>query len=44
MPDGATASECVHLDALLVKRDGVWKMLVENQTATGTEAEWEALE
>lgn len=43
MPDGTTVSECVHLDALLVKRDGAWKILVENQTATGTEAEWGAL-
>ncbi len=42
-PDGGTTSECVHLDALLVKRDGAWKILVENQTATGTEAEWEGL-
>jgi ketosteroid isomerase-like protein len=43
MPDGTTASECVHLDALLVKRDGAWKILVENQTSTGTEVEWDAL-
>jgi len=44
MPDGTTVSECVHLDALLVKRDGTWKILVENQTATGNEAGWGALE
>lgn len=33
----------VHFQALLVKKDGDWKMLMEYQMEEATEAEWEAL-
>ena len=42
--DGELAHEYVHLEALLVKRDGRWKILMEHQKAPATEAEWKALE
>lgn len=32
----------VHFTALLVKRDGGWRMLMEHQKSPGTEEEWEA--
>jgi ketosteroid isomerase-like protein len=35
--------EYIHLEALLVKRGGAWKILMENQTGPATEAEWDAL-
>ena len=35
--------EYIHLEALLVKRGGAWRILVENQTGPATEAEWDAL-
>jgi len=34
----------MHLDAILVKRDGTWQILIENQLGLATEAEWNALE
>lgn len=33
----------MHLEALLVKRDGGWKILMENQRGPATEAEWDAI-
>jgi hypothetical protein len=33
----------VHLEALLVKRGDVWKILMENQIGPATQAEWDAL-
>ena len=35
--------EYIHLEALLVKRGGAWKILMENQTGPATAAEWDAL-
>jgi ketosteroid isomerase-like protein len=31
----------LHFEALLVKKDGAWKMMMEFQKAPATEAEWE---
>jgi hypothetical protein len=42
--DGELQNEYVHLEALLVKRDGKWKIFMEYQKAPATEAEWKALE
>ena len=33
----------IHLEALLVKKDGGWKILMENQKSEGTKEEWENL-
>jgi ketosteroid isomerase-like protein len=41
--DGALTKEYIHFQALLVKREGGWKTLMEYQKAPATEAEWEAL-
>jgi hypothetical protein len=32
----------VHFEALLVKQDGEWKMVMEYQKQAASEAEWEA--
>ena len=40
---GETKVEFIHLDALLVKKENGWKILMENQTGPATEAEWNAL-
>lgn len=42
-PGAEPKIEHVHLEALLVKRDGKWKTLLENQTGPATEVEWDAL-
>jgi hypothetical protein len=42
--DGELQNEYVHLEALLVKRDGKWQIFMEYQKAAATEAEWKALE
>lgn len=39
---GEASAQCVHFEALLVKRDG-WKMLMEFQKGPATAAEWDAL-
>lgn len=38
-PQGAP----VHFQALLVKKDGEWKMMMEYQVSIGTQEEWDAL-
>jgi hypothetical protein len=43
-PGEEPVSEHVHLIALLVKRDGIWKILMENQVGIATAADWDALE
>jgi hypothetical protein len=43
-PGEEPVSEHMHLEALLVKRDGKWLVLLENQTGPATQAEWDALE
>lgn len=43
MKGGEAKEEFIHFEALLVKREGGWKILMENQKGTATEAEWEAL-
>jgi len=40
--DGTSIKEYIHFEALLLKRDG-WKIMMEYQKSTGTEAEWNAL-
>ena len=42
-PDGKETQEYIHFEALLVKRDGRWKILMEYQKAKGTREEFEAL-
>ena len=41
--DGKETREYIHFEALLVKRDGRWKILMEYQKSKGTRAEYEAL-
>jgi hypothetical protein len=44
LTDGAEPKyEYMRLEALLVKRGDVWKILMENQIGPGTQAEWDAL-
>ena len=40
---GKMKKEFIHFEALLVKRDGDWKILMEYQKSVGTEEEWRAL-
>ena len=42
MGDGEEKVAYIHLEALLVKRNG-WKVLMENQKGEGTKGEWEKL-
>jgi len=42
-PGSEPTVEFIRLQALLVKRDGAWKILMENQIGPATEAEWDAL-
>jgi hypothetical protein len=42
--DGEVQNEYVHLEALLVKKEGKWKTVMEYQKAPATEEEWKALE
>ena len=41
--DGKEICDYIHLEALLVKRDGHWKILMEYQKSKGTREEYEAL-
>ena len=41
--DGSKKQEYIHLEALLVKENGAWKILMENQKAKGTKSEWDKL-
>ena len=41
--EGKETCDYIHLEALLVKRDGRWKILMEYQKSKGTRAEFEAL-
>jgi len=40
--DGESSVSLVHFEALLVKRNGTWLMLMEYQKEPATEEEWEA--
>ena len=42
-PDGKKRTEYIHLEALLLKKSDGWKILMENQKAKGTKAEWDKL-
>ena len=42
-PGGPIKKEYIHLEALLVKKQNEWKILMENQKGPATEAEWDAL-
>ena len=41
---GRSKSEYVHFEALLVKRDGAWKVLMEYQKSLATVEQWNLLE
>lgn len=41
--DGKETHDYIHFEALLVKRDGRWKIVMEYQKSKGTRAEFEAL-
>jgi ketosteroid isomerase-like protein len=41
--DGKQTREYIHFEALLVNRDGRWKIVMEYQKSKGTGAEYEAL-
>lgn len=41
--DGKETREYIHFEALLVNRDGRWKIVMEYQKSKGTRAEYEAL-
>jgi ketosteroid isomerase-like protein len=41
--DGETTTDYIAFEALLVKKDGRWQMLMENQIAPASEEAWEAL-
>ena len=42
-PGGEAKMDYIHLEALLVKKENGWKILMENQIGPATEAEWNAL-
>lgn len=42
-PGGEPKEEFIHLVALLVKKPGGWKILMEHQVGPATQAEWDAL-
>ena len=42
--EGRRKQEYIHFQALLVKRKGEWKIMMEYQKSKATRAEWEALE
>jgi ketosteroid isomerase-like protein len=42
--DGELKHEYIHLEALLLKKEDGWKIIMEYQKALATEAEWKALE
>lgn len=41
--EGPATTDYIAFEALLVKKDGLWQMLMENQIRTATEEEWHAL-
>ena len=41
--DHPPETEHVHFEALLIKKNGQWKILMEYQKSAATEAEWKAL-
>jgi ketosteroid isomerase-like protein len=41
--DGEMKHEYIHLEALLLKKDDGWKIIMEYQKAPATEEEWKAL-
>ena len=41
--NGKRNNEYIHLEALLVKKEGRWLILMEYQKSRGTKAEWDAL-
>lgn len=41
--DGEMKNEFIHLEALLLKKDDGWKIIMEYQKAPATEEEWKAL-
>ena len=41
--EGVSTTSYIHLRALLVKKDGRWLILMENQESEGTAEEWKAL-
>lgn len=41
--DGEAKPEYVEFEALLLKENGIWKILMEYQRATASKAEWDAL-
>ena len=41
--EGKVVREYIHLEALLVKRDGKWKILMEYQKSKGTREQYEAI-
>lgn len=43
MGDGEERVEYIHLRALLAKKDGTWKILMENQESRGSKEEWDSL-
>jgi ketosteroid isomerase-like protein len=42
-PGEQPKTEYIHLEALLIKKPDGWKILMENQKSSATEAEWKAL-
>lgn len=40
--DGEEAVALIHFEALLVKKDGAWRLMMEFQKEPATDAEWEA--
>ncbi len=42
--DEPEQTEYIHFEALLLKRDGVWKMMMEYQKGRATRADWDTLE
>lgn len=41
--DGEATQEFIHFEALLVKRAGEWKILMEYQKSKGSKEDWDAL-
>lgn len=41
--DGKKNAEYIHLEAMLLKVDGKWLVMMEYQKSKGTKAEWDAL-
>jgi hypothetical protein len=41
--EGKTTAAYIHMEALLLKRDGQWKIMMEYQKSEASKMEWEAL-